>query len=255
MENENRINIWWLFLGGSALTTAAWFMKPFPIFMFIGLAPFFAILDYTIESENFWENIELILLGMALYFFAAFQFDTSQIIKIIFLAILFTLPFLGFSFVHEHLGPRTGKFIVIIFWLALEYGLLKLGWPKQTIYLADALEFTSQWFRWDNTTGYLGVSAWILLTNWIFYAGLLRGGINWYLIIFGLGILAGPLVYSLMQESVTTIARKEMIELYRTDTVSNKVYQAKGELVARTCGWLSLLILLFTLVKSRTNKS
>jgi hypothetical protein len=253
MEDGAKISVWWLFLGGSVLISAAWFMKPFPVFMFIGLAPFFAILDHTIESENFWENTELILLGMALYFFAAFQFDTSLIIKIVFLAILFTLPFLGFAFAHEYLGPRTGKFIIIIFWLALEYGLLALGWPKQTIYLADALEFSNQWSRWNIHTGYLGVSAWILITNWILYAGLLRGSINWYLVILGLGIFLGPLAYSLMQEGEPLI-RKNMIELYTTDTVSNVAYRTKGELVARTCGWLSLLILLFTLVKSRISK-
>jgi cytochrome c-type biogenesis protein CcmF len=42
-----------------------------------------------------------------------------------------------------------------------------------------------------------------------------------------------------------------MIELYRHHDVSNSVYKTKGELVARTCTWLSPLILLFAIVKSR----
>jgi hypothetical protein len=253
MGEGNKINVWWLLLGGSVLLLAGWFMKPFPIFMFIGLAPFFAILDHTIESENFWENGEMILIGLAIFFFAAFQFDTSVFVKILGLAIVFTLPFLGFAYVHENLGSRTGKFIVIIFWLGFEYLLLKIQWPRQTIFLADAFQATSNWFRWNNGTGYLGVSTWVLFANWIFYAGLLRGGVNWFLVILGLVVVAGPIGYSLSLNA-TPILRSDMIELYKGNSVSVSGYNTKGELVARTCAWLSVLILLFAIVKSSITK-
>jgi len=253
MESGDKINIWWLLLGGSTLLSAGWFMKPFPVFMFVGLAPFFAIVDHTIESENFWENCEMILIGLAAFFFAAFLFDTSSIIKVLVLAIIFTLPFLGFAFAHENFGARTGKFIIIILWLGIEYALLKIQWPSQTIFLADSLQIRSNWQQWNHQTGYLGASSWILLANWIFYAGALRNGINWYLIIFGLAIVIGPLVYSLTLET-KPILRESMIDLYKGNSLSDKVYSAKGELAARTCAWLSVLIVLFALVKSRLTK-
>ena len=254
MENRNKINVWWLFISGSILLSAGWFMKPFPVFIFIGLAPFFAILDHTIESENFWENAELVLLGMFVYFFSAFNLETSSFIKVILLAILFTLPFLGFAFVHDNLGPRTAKFIIIIFWLAIEYIVLSTGWLKQPIYLADSLQATTAWYRWNIETGYLGVSAWILLVNWIIYAGTLKGPFSWFLITLGLTLIVGPIVYSILQGQ-KPLLRQDMVELYSNHNVSNIVYKNSGELVARTCAWLSPLVLLFALVKSRIRKS
>lgn len=250
MESE-RINIWWLFLGGTLLLSAGWLMRSFPIFVFIGLAPFFAILDHTIESENFWENAELILIGLAISFFAAFAFNTNSIVAALILAIVFTLPFIGFAFVHEHLGERTGKFIVIFIWLGLEYILVKLQWPAKTFFLADSLASWPTGFKWNTETGYLGASAWILTANWIIYAGTIRNGLNWPLIILGLAIIGGPIVYSLTLET-KPILRETMMELYRKDSVAQSGYAAQGELVARTCAWISALVLVFAGVKSRT---
>lgn len=251
MENE-RINIWWLLLGGAVLLSAGWLMRAFPVFIFIGLAPFFAILDHTLESENFWEHAEMILIGLAVAFFAAFLFDASSFITVLIHAILFTLPFIGFAFVHESLGQRTGKFIVILIWLGLEYLLVKLQWPTNTVFLADSMSAWPNWYRWNQETGYLGASAWILTSNWLVYTGTLRNGLNWPLVILALAVITGPIIYSFMIE-VKPILRKDMVELYTTDSVLKSSYAAKGELVARTCAWISILILIFAGVKSRTS--
>lgn len=253
MGNGNKINIWVLFIAGSVLSAAGWFMKPFPIFIFVSLAPFFAILDYTLESENFWEHLELILIGLFVFFFSALGLETSSLIKAIFLAILFSLPFAGFAFVYEQLGPRTGKFIIVIFWLALEYVMLSLKWPNQPIYTADALLGVPYWYRWNIETGYLGITAWILLVNWIVYSSALRGRLNWSLISIGVVFIIIPIVFSMYQEG-KPVLRNSMIELYKGQTVSTSAYPEKGELVARTCAWLSILILLFAFVKSGIKK-
>jgi hypothetical protein len=247
------IGVWWLFLAGTLLLSAGWFMKPFPVLMFIGLAPFFAILDHTLKTENFWENTELILLGLAIFLFTAFSLELTSLVKVIFLAIVFTLPFLGFAFIHESFGTRTGKFIVIILWLACEYVMLKVQWPKQTIFLADAFQIPSNWTRWNHETGYLGASAWIILANWIFYVGVLRKEVNWFFIVMGVLIVTVPIGYSFSLDA-KPILRKDMLELYRNNTIQDAVYMAKGELVARTCAWLSVLIVLFAIVKSRVTK-
>lgn len=253
MESDSKINVWWLFLAGTALLAGGWWMKPFPIFMFIGFAPFFAIVDHTIEGENFWENMEVILLGLGLFLFSAFWFDLSSIVIVLVMAIIFTLPFLGFAYISENLGARTGKFIVIILWLGIEYILLKIQWPSQTIFLADAFQITHSWIRWNRETGYLGVTAWILVANWIFYAGILRQRINWFLIFLGLAIVFGPIIYSLMLDTKPML-RADMMQLYQSNTAKDIAYAAKGELVARTCAWLSVLIVLFAGVKSSVSK-
>jgi hypothetical protein len=251
MEND-RINIWWLSIGGTVLLAVGFYMKAFPIFVFIGLAPFFAILDHTMDGDHFWEHAELILIGLAIALFAAFQFDATFVITILFLAILFTLPFIGFAFAHENLGPRTGKFIVIILWLGLEYVLVKLQWPRHVFHLADSLQAWPAWVRWNTTTGYLGASAWILLTNWLVYAAVLRQGIRWPLVILALTIWIGPMIYSYTLPA-QTITRHTMLELYNNKVVSSGNYAATGELVARTSAWVSILVLVFAGVKSRTS--
>jgi apolipoprotein N-acyltransferase len=253
MENGTKKNVWWLFLSGAALLMAGWFIKPFPVFMFVGLAPFFAIVDHTIESENFWEHSELILLGLALFFFSVFLFDVSSIVAVLVLAIIYTLPFLGFAYVHENLGPKTSKMVIIIFWLGLEYGLLKLHWPSYVVFLSDAFQSTDNWIRWNSETGYLGVSMWVLIANWMFYASFFRQGLNWFLLLLAIAIVAGPIIYSLSLP-VDPITRKDMIELYGSNLVKNVGYSAHGELVARSCAWLSVLIVLFAVVKSRVTK-
>lgn len=247
----SKVNIGWLFLGGSVLFSAGWLIPAFPVFIFIGLAPFFAILDHTVESENFWEHAELILIGLVLSFFSALKFDMGSIVTILIHAIVFTLPFIGFAYVHEQLGARTGKFIVIFIWLGLEYLLVKLQWPTKTIFLADSLAAWPTWFRWNSQTGYLGSTAWVLASNWLIYAATLRSGFNWPLLFLALTVMLGPVAYSY---SVTAkpVLRQTMIELYQSGTVNEKVYFARGELVARTCAWVSALVLLFAVVKSRT---
>lgn len=250
---ENKINIWWLLLGASVLMAAAWFMKPFPLLIFFGMAPLFAISDHTIEGENFWENIEFILIALAISFGAAFLFNLGVVVKILVLAIVFTLPFLAFAFVHENLGAKTGKFLIILFWLALEYAMVKVQWPANTIYLADALTQRTEWTRWNLETGFLGASAWILISNWVWYAAVLRNGFNGYLIALGVLVVLGPLAYSYSLD-IKPILRAEMVNLYQGGAVDVKKYQANGELVARTCGWLSLLVLGVAFVKSRISK-
>ena len=251
MESK-KLNIWWLFLCGTVLLTAGVMIRSFPILVFIGLAPFFAIVDHTIESENFWENAELILIGLTVFFFAAFLFNTSNVISVLIHAIVFTLPFIGFAFVHESLGPRTGKFVLILIWLGLEYALVKLQWPTYTYFLSDSLTAWPNLVRWNTETGYLGASAWILISNWLVYAGVLRNGINWPIILLALVMIAGPLLYSFVLEA-KPILREDMIELYKDDTMKGD-YASKGELVARTCAWISVLILVFAGVKFKTTK-
>ena len=221
--------------------------------MFIGLAPFFAIMDRTVTTENFWEHCEIILLGLAVLFFTAFSFDTSSLAMALVLAIIYTLPFLGFAYIYKNLGPRSGKFIIIILWLGIEYTLIKIQWPSQKIFLADAFQAVPTWLRWNTKTGYLGASLWVLVANWIFYAGTLHDGIKWFLIVMAIGIVVGPIGYSLMLES-NPILRPDMIKLYQSSKVSTVGYSDQGELVARTCTWLAGLIVLFAVVKSRVTK-
>ena len=128
-------------------------MKSFPILIFVALAPFFAIADQGKEGEKFWNLSELILIGLTISFFAAHLFEIQFLVAAISQSIAFTLAFIGYAFAYQSLGSRLGKFTIIIFWLGIEYVLLKMPFRNQTIFLADAVQLQPTWQRWNIHTG------------------------------------------------------------------------------------------------------
>ena len=90
-------------------------MKSFPILIFIGIAPLFAISDAAKDKETPWNHLELILLSLAISLFSASIFDTTQLILVLAQAIVFTLAFAGYTFSYHSLGSRLGKFTIIFF--------------------------------------------------------------------------------------------------------------------------------------------
>jgi apolipoprotein N-acyltransferase len=252
-NNITTLKPWLLFLISATLLAAGWLMKPFPIFIFFGIAPLFAIADQAKDGDDFWVYIEFILLALVVCFFSATTFNSSSLIVAILHAILFALAFLGYSFCYQNLGSRLGKFTIIFFWLALEYLLLKLPWREQSIFLADAVQLKTEWLGWSSRTGYLGASLWILCTNLLVYIAVFKGKVNWYLVAVSVIFLTGPVIYS-YSISVSGVSRAQMISLYSIGKVETSSYFGRGELVSRTAAWISVLILLMALVKNQTKK-
>jgi hypothetical protein len=252
-KNNTTLEPWLLFLISAALLSAGWLVKFFPISIFFGIAPLFAIADQAKEGDDFWVHIEFILLALIVYFFSANTFNSSHLIEALLHAILLALAFLGYSFSYQSLGSRLGKFTIIFFWLALEYLLLKLPWREQSIFLADAVQFKTEWLRWSSKTGYLGASLWILCTNLLIYIAFLKGKVNWYFAALSIICLVGPVIYS-YPISTVGISRGEMISLYSNGKAGAILYIKQGELVSRTAAWISILILLIALVKNQTKK-
>lgn len=246
---------WPLFFIATGLLIAGWLMKSFPVLILVGLSPLFAIADKSHSEEKFWNYAELILIALALSLLAGHVFQLSYLISAIIQAIGFTLAFVGYAFVHQSLGPRAGKVTIIIFWLAMEYIFLKLQWPLDNLFLADAVQLKTDWLNWTFYTGYLGSSLWILIGNLFFYLAILKAGrINWaWLIIFLVSLIA-PIIFSFTTELKAT-QREEMIGLYSSSpNVLNSIYLKRGEFIPRTAAWISILIFIFALVKNKTQK-
>jgi apolipoprotein N-acyltransferase len=252
-KNNESLPPWLLFVISAILLSAGWLMKSFPIFIFFGLAPLFAIADQAKEGDDFWVHIEFILLALAASFFAAHAFNVSFLVSAIVQAIVFAIAFSGYSFSYQSLGSRLGKFTIIFFWLGIEYILLKLPWREQTIFLTDAIQLRPEWVKWNSYTGYLGSTLWILITNLLLYMAVFKGKSNWYLLAITIICLAAPIIYSLIIK-VEGINRMQMISLYSNVKVESINYVKRGELVTRTAAWISVVIVLLALVKSRTKK-
>lgn len=253
-KNNLPYNPWVLFAIATLLLTAGWLMKSFPVLIFLGFAPLFAISDQAKDHKSPWNRFELILLSLSVSLFAAQLFNTQLLVLVLAQSILFTLTFVGYSFAYQSLGSRLGKFTIIFFWLGAEYILLKLPWSEQTIFLADALQLQASWLKWTYHVGYLGVSLWILLVNQLFYLTFFqKKQFNGYYFAAGITVIIVPILYSYQTET-TGINHVEMIALYTQGVSGSEKYLKQGELIARTAAWISVLIILLSFVKNQTRK-
>jgi apolipoprotein N-acyltransferase len=243
-----------LVLASGILTSGAWLMGPFPLLMFVSLAPIIALTDRAKNTATVWETMEWPLIGLAVFFIAAHHFDFSHIVSSLTLAIAFTLTLVAHVWVQHTLGPRAGKLTILLFWLALEYVLLKTL-PQHAIFLGDALQWVPQWMRWNSHTGFLGGSLWILLVNLAVYQVVLsKEPFQWPWIIAALICLGAPFAYSYGLKSIP-LTRDDMMNFYTgSGGITDLTYLARGEFVVRSAAWVSTLVLLFTFVKHQTSK-
>jgi hypothetical protein len=252
-ENKgHRINPYILFATATALLSAGFLMRSFPVLAFAGLAPLFAITDHTTDN-NFWNKLELIWVSIIIALFAWYQFDFGMALPVLLQGIAITMAFGAYTYSRKGLGAGLGKLPLILFWLATEYLLLKFFADKPVFFLADAVYGKTDWLRWTNSTGYLGASLWILTANFALYLGLFQKGLRVaYLVIF-LIVIVGPIFYSYTLQS-DYVARLNMLLLYMNDPASAEGYNARGEWIPRTAAWISVLILLSAFVKDNIRK-
>jgi hypothetical protein len=138
--------------------------------------------------------------------------------------------------------------------MGTEYLLLKLMIEKNPVFLADILASKPMWTRWNIYTGYTGTSLWILLTNLLFYQVFFKEQkINWLFLIFGVTMVLAPIIYSLNISS-QALTRDDVVSLYAMPEANRSNYSQHGELISRTGAWVSVLIIIFTLLKGQLKK-
>lgn len=252
MAKKNSLPSYALFIASSLLLSGGWLMASFPIFIFLALAPLFALTDRATDTSSVWEKMEWVLLALIIAFAAAHAFEAAFLVSSMLYAILFTMAFIGHVWVRQTLGSRAGKITILLFWLAIEYLLLKVR-PSESTFLADSVRLQPDWVKWNIHTGYLGSTLWILVTNLMVYETFLsEKPFQWYWISLAVLFMLGPMAYSFTLEN-TPVSRAMMLGLYDGTTgIEDVAYLAQGEFIVRTAAWLSTLILLFTFVKSQT---
>jgi apolipoprotein N-acyltransferase len=112
--------------------------------------------------------------------------------------LLMAVPLQFQARLRRFLAPEWAALALIVFWLAFEYLHLnwELNWPWLT--LGNAMSDHPAWIQYAEYTGVLGISAQILLVNWLAYLGLrwlqrkvLVGGL---LLALAVGVFAFPLL-------------------------------------------------------------
>jgi len=250
--NREKINPYALCLAAALVMSAGFLMGPFPVLIFAGAAPLFALADHA-DGDHFWNRLELVGVALVIALFSAQSFHFDRLVAVMLEAIALTIAFAAFTFSRENLGARLGKLPLVFFILTIEYLALKAGWGSSFVFLADAFRFKASWIRWTAETGYLGVTLWILVANMLLYVAVLRGQISKpYLILF-LIVVTAPILYSYTLD-VVVVDKQHMLEVYRDTSTKAGDYPVRGEWIPRTAAWVSALILLFAFVKSYTLK-
>lgn len=125
---------------------------------------------------------------------------------------------------------------------------------KKPVFLADVRASKPMWTRWNSYTGYTGASLWILLTNLLFYQVFFKAQkINWFLLTLGMMMILAPIIYSL-NISAHALKKADVVSLYSMPGTHHSSYSQRGELISRTGAWVSVLIIIFTLLKGQIKK-
>ena len=245
-----------LFIFTQTLILLTFVIKDFPIFAFFAFAPMFALIDHPSALKDFSLPF---LVGMLTAFILYFFKQKPNILQsnvlswIIYFALL-AIVFTAYIFIQRWTSNRLNKFALILFILAMEYILLKLMTDHNPVFLADLFKYKITWTRWNIFTGYTGATLWILLPNLLFYHALFKlEKINWIICVVAVLIILGPLIYSLISSNAA-LAKADVLNFYSGREEYHSAYSEHGELISRTGAWVSLLILIFTVVKAMTKK-
>jgi len=254
MAKKNEIPSIVLFVAGLSLLILAWLLKSFPLLIFIAYSPLMAIASKSRKDKPAWSHVELVLVALSLSFFASTFFEWNLLLWCVVESILISLLFLLYTFMRKKIGTGISIITIALFWLALEYIFIKIG-SVNYIFLADALQLVPSWVKWTTHTGYLGASLWILCTNLLLYKAILESRkVNWIYTFLFLITVMGPLIYSLVID-LSPITREQMLSFYNDRTENLPfTYLARGEYVARTAAWVTVLILLFVSVRLKISR-
>jgi apolipoprotein N-acyltransferase len=244
-----------LFILGQTLLLFAFAFRDFPIFIFFAFAPLFALVDNpTGLKDSYLPFIVATVTAFTFYFTMRESMQQSSVLSwIVYFAMLagvFTVYFL----VQKWVPGVLNKFALIIFIVGIEYVFLKLAKDFNPVFLADLLQNKTNWTRWNVVTGYAGSTVWILVVNLvIYYAVFVPGKINWFLAVVAALLILLPIVYSFNISGIA-LTKLDVIAFYYHNVTNNSLYSERGELISRTGAWVSVLIVIFTLVKGLTKK-
>jgi hypothetical protein len=223
----------------------------FPVFIFFALVPLFILLDLP------WKPIyihAILLLATVAACCMAFVEGPWGIAGVFFYVLLVIALLTAYVSAQRLTQNRLNKFSLIILWTGMEYLLVKLLIHKNPSFLADVFNESSTWVRWNIYTGYLSVSLWILMINLMIYQALLKNSkADYFLLSLAVLTIIVPIIYSLSLTH-SAVGKADVIRFYSGNNDVNTYYVTHGELISRTGAWVSILIIIFTLIRVKIKK-
>ena len=245
-----------LFIIAQTLLLVAFVWRDFPIFIFFAFAPMFALMDHPRAlKDSYLPFLVALVTAFVFYYVMQESMHRSSLFSWIIYFSLLAAVFAVYFLMQRWTDNKLNKLALIIFVLGMEYLFLVFMTNENPVFLADLLKYKVNWTRWNIFTGYTGASLWILGANLLFYQALFKSQkINWVLCVLGCLVVIIPMIYSLMH-SYMPLEKTDVIDFYTGQPNQNHpTYSQRGELISRTGAWVSLLIIIFTLIKGMTKK-
>lgn len=235
-----------LLLSGCGLFALS-LVQGFSCVIFIAFVPFFILVDLPWDLK---QTYRVFFFSVACVFCLTFIPGPWRITGVFYYC-FGVITLLTFYIIAQRLTQnRLNKFSLIILWIGLEYVLLLFLTDKNPFFLPDVFQDHLTWVRWNIYTGYLGATLWILLINLLIYEAVNGRKINYFLLVLAAMFTILPIIYSI-NLSQNALAKGDVISFYSGNSTANSDY---GELISRTGAWVSILIIIFTLIRVKTKK-
>lgn len=227
----------------------------FPFAALIAFFPLISLLEKTAEGEQpfvYWFTPALIVLGLNAIF------TVDRLALILGYSVGLTLAISAYLITSHLSKNRLGVFTILLFWLSFDYLVLKVLPEASGAFLStffDGYDVVS----WSRNTGNLGITAWIITANILLYYVFLwrdavfRNEIRWLSLIYSLLIICTPVViglYIVPGWIPVTIAEVKAVYVENSNT-ADITYMENGEWLGRTATWVSVMILVYAVIKGK----
>jgi len=248
---KNKASILLLVLSIVFITLGRTFL---PILTFIGIAPLLVLL--TLDHKFKYKSFDfLVLTGLVISHTICGLLDGQSIWLSLTYGTAVWVSTVIYLFTNKHSRNKIGMLTMVIYWMAIEYALLKISPAFAFLLIGTAFENSSM-IPWSAYSGITGVSCWVLIANILLYislfkhGGILNGQVRWLSICYSIILIALPVIISFFitfdQQPLTG---EVVYNLYSNKEVSVFPYANNGEVFGRTSAWVSVLILIYAFVK------
>jgi hypothetical protein len=262
VEKNKQPFAWALAIAAILLFQAGWWIPQFPVFLFFAWIPLLAIVPLLSQGSNsplvMWGAGTMIL---ALSFAGkALAIHEAQVLEGLWVGVLMGIIFLLYGFTQKYAKNRLGVFSLLIFWLGVEYLLISLAWVDLRLLLPYGFHQKESWIGWTYYLGWQGISLWVGMVGVLWYnallagGGILKGRLRLLRFVLPILLMLLPMVWVLPEVEPITL---EMVISRQAVTSAPQVggkYAESGEFIGRTAFWIAIFMLLFALVKAKTQR-
>jgi apolipoprotein N-acyltransferase len=209
----NRKRLFYYAILTGLLLIPPWYEWGHGFIVFIAFIPLLFVEDFIDENKKQYRSVKIFL-----YSFVSFFIWTAgtmwwlvnatvvgTVVAVIVNALLMGVVFWAFHYAKRNSGRQIGYFALITFWLTFEHSYFNAEISNPWLTLGHAFNYNLKLTQWYDTTGVLGGSLWVLITNILLF-NIIKEYINmhslrklWGTIIIAAIVIIAPVTVSLIK--------------------------------------------------------